>query len=370
MVGSVASFFHNLGLFSLHAVPNFCFSQKEVFVSAGLHPLTSFFLVQQDEYEQTKTLMKRNYQQEYAKIKAYRSSKDLNGVQEGIYLYLLDVFSSLGPDDQSKVYRRTYEIEKPQTSDLQWGEHHAKENPVRLLNALYFEGFIKSEVNSTIRVWAKEQDATISCSFYELEDREPIVEREIGYINGVGTTRDQARWDAYRLSDNLLQRKRITGIHSVSHGNIQDYTISLVAQSGLKAEPVILLLNQWNNFFARYPDNNMRFLQICFSQGAIWVNQALNYLPPEYQKRLSIIAIAPASFIPSNTEGEVMHFVKKEDAIPYTFALNKGRLATEDAQIKIVDPDDSASHDPHGSNYVQAILPFVDRYIQTGSIME
>ena len=315
-------------------------------------------------------MIKKNYHQEYAKIKAYRSSKDLNGVQEGINRYILDVFSSLGPDDQSRVYRRVFEIEKPQTDDIQWGEHHAKENPIRLLNAIYFEGLMKLEKNSTMSVWAKEQGAEISSSFYELEDRAPIVEREVGYINGVGTTWDQARWDAYRMSNNLLQGKRIIGIHNVSHGSIQDYTISLVAQSGLKAEPVVLLLNQWNNFFARYPDKEMRFLQICFSQGAIWVNQALNYLSPEYQKRLSIIAIAPASFIPSDTKAEVMHFVKKEDAIPYTFALNKERLAAKDPQIKIVAPDDNAPHDPHGSNYVKAVLPFVDRYIQIGSIME
>lgn len=369
MSGPVVSLFHNLGLLSLRFVPSFCFSQKEVHVPSGLHPLTFVFMEKQGDYEQVKTRIKNNWPEEYAKIKALRSSKDFPGIQEGVKKLVLEAFSSLGAEEQSKVFYRIYEIGQPQTDDPQWGEHNACKEPVRLLNALYFEGFIKTSCNSTLSMWAKEKDAKISSSFYKL-GRQSLFEREVGYINGVGTSLDQARWDAYQFSDHLLQGTEISGIHNISHGNLQDYTISLLAQSGLKAEPVALLLNQWNNFFARYPDQETQFLQICFSQGAIWVNQALNYLSPEYRKRLSIIAIAPASFMPANTEAKVMHFVKREDAIPYTVALNKERLVTEDPYIVVVDHDDCAPHDPHGVNYRRAIQPFIDRYIQFGSISD
>lgn len=239
-----------------------------------------------------------------------------------------------------------------------------------LLNAMNIHGLIENTNQITFNVWNNEKHVEAGSFIYDL-DRPELDLGEIGYINGIMRSFDDAKGDATLLSDNLCQGHNIGCVYSMTHGAVTDLSNTVYGQKGFSPEPVKHLLNQWNTFFHRENNKQVRYLQICMSQGSVMVKLALEQLPEEYRRRICVLAIAPAGFIPIHEGCQVMHFVKMNDIVPVALARGRSRLSGDDPEITKVSSDDGSNpHDPHGQNYIDAIEPYVKRYIETNSIIE
>lgn len=240
----------------------------------------------------------------------------------------------------------------------------------QLINAMSVHGFIENTQKVDIDLWRNERHLESTSRPYQL-GRPELPSGEIGYINGIMQTFQNAKDDALLLSDNLCGGANIHAIYSATHGALRDLKVLFYGQVGINPEPVHHLLEQWNTFFQRELNSSKRYLQICMSQGAIMVKLALEKLPKKFRQRICVIAIAPAGFIPAKEGCQVRHFVKMTDIVPVAMASGRGRLKIDDPDIiKVASNDGANPHDPHGQNYVDAIEPFVKRFVDTNSILE
>ena len=273
-------------------------------------------------------------------------------------------FSQLAQEKQNLVFGTLYNIVRPQTQDPKWAEHNFQKHMPQFLQALDLHGFLGREARHCDILVGDEQIQQFKSHTFTL-GRQPLPRGEISYINGITTTPDAARGDAERISDNLASSHDI----SVVYNGSQDLVKTLAMQGGLATAPVKLILDQWMRFFSTRPSNE-NYLQICFSQGAVHVNNALNALEPALRKRICVIAIAPAIFIPPTEGCKVRHFFKANDPFAQ-YTHGRGRLFETPKPEDIIElPEDSAfPHDPHGPEFVKAMKPLVERYIKTNSIL-
>lgn len=233
---------------------------------------------------------------------------------------------------------------------------------------MFSAGLIACNFTKEFTLWEKELNTEAKSSPYCLEQRNNPERGQIGYINGIGTSLDQARFDAYCFSDNLASKHNICGIYSTTHGYATDLYVSLQAQNGIISEPVKLLLEQWNDFFLKH-NKNERYLQLCMSQGVIMVDLALSLLPTNLRERICVLAFAPACIIPNFENCQVIHFIKKEDTVPNALALNRNLITVDNPSVMLVDSDpDNHPHDPHGPSYVKAAIPYVKSYLQENKL--
>lgn len=340
----------------------------------GEHPFSSLYRADPGSYAAAKERLKEKCPFLYCIYEGFEKQMYLGAVptpdqaQGLIQVILEQLLNSLTSSKRNEVYGRVYQLSsRPDTSDLRWGEHHAWDDIPTLIKAIELTAPIEKSLE-TIEIWRNETELKDKSRMYSLEDRVVPVNRAIGYINGVSTSFDQARADAYRFSDNLCHRYNIEGIWNASQPMLESLVASYKMMQGSVPESTTLLFHRWNHFFQHHPGEN--YLQICFSQGALITHCALKVLPRELRDRICVIAIAPAIFIPEGTAGKIMHFVKKEDIVPTALAKNSERLRNpKDPAIKILSHDSkSHPHDPHGYEYVEAIRPYVHRYLEHGTI--
>ncbi len=305
------------------------------------------------------------------KINKNNTDPTLDGLREIVFNVVKDIFEGLNQTDKNDVYKTIYFLAgSPDTPDLKWGENHCKDKQERFIQALYLSEKIDSSTKKILVYKNNERSITERSQPYTLDSRQSLDRGEISYVNGVATPLDQAKWDAYRLSDNVCQNKQIHGIYNPSHGYWKDLRNTPSIQSGTFYKVSSLLIKQWDTFFNRNPDTT-RYLQICFSQGVAVVDAALKQLPEKMRKRICIIAIAPATFIPNESGCQAIHFAKKKDMVPMYFASNRKMISSNDGRVVIVpeDEDKIHPHDPHGIQYQKAIKPYIDNYIQHNSLM-
>ncbi|MFQ5730231.1 MAG: hypothetical protein ACE5GN_07710, partial [Waddliaceae bacterium] len=65
------------------------------------------------------------------------------------------------------------------------------------------------------------------------------------------------------------------------------------------------------------------FLQLCHSQGAVHVRNALETYDEELRKRIRVVAVAPLAYINPDTCENVVHLISEGDFIPSIDAENK-----------------------------------------------
>jgi hypothetical protein len=339
------------------------------------HPLASLYLCSHEVFSNFEMLfhasspsLVESYQAEIIKSAQFPLNEK-ERVQCAIEKIARDHFDSLNESQKNQVYGTLYHLKQPITSNPEWGREHWMDDIPCLINALNLNQLIENRLQPVVRVWKNEVSSTVRSCFYELDGRQSPERRAIGYINGIGTTLDTAKWDAYRLSDTICRGYNLEGVYNATHGAVQDCVVTLRVFNQESPKPVLKLLQRWRHFFHRHPDPQTRYLQICFSQGAAMVKRALDYLPTEYRSRIAVIAIAPAAFIPSLEKCHVAHFVKMSDIFPVSLAQGRERLSAEDPEIVIVpDEDGSVPHDPHGSKYIEKIAPYIENYLNSGSI--
>lgn len=119
-----------------------------------------------------------------------------------------------------------------------------------------------------------------------------------------------------------------------------------------------------DNFFEGKSED-ARFLQICHSQGAIHVRNALLDYPHEIRDRIFVVAIAPGAYIHDRTCARVIHYVSR-DVIP---DLDwEGAKKSRHTTVKL-DPDAEASFFDHtilSPTYRRPIKNHITEFFRSG----
>jgi hypothetical protein len=252
---------------------------------------------------------------------------------------------------------------QPQTNDLEWGEHHAKDDTLRLIRALHRHHCLEiSGKQITVYSDLEKGLSQPSCRFH-LYRREPN-RGSIGYHNGISTTFDLAKSNAARLSDQCCQGHNIHGTYSATVNTQWDLISATLGQGTTSTPGVLQLLDRWQDFFEENPTGHL--LQICHSRGAIEVNNALTQLPREKQQRIIVIAVAPACFIPTSSAKKVVNLVIPSDPVPKV-ALNR-HLPNPNTMVLGEHSDGQNSHFLLGPSYLTALAPLVDQYLRTNEV--
>jgi hypothetical protein len=143
----------------------------------------------------------------------------------------------------------------------------------------------------------------------------------IGGINGIGNNLDQAKANAGYLSQ-LSCSHHVEWVHNQSHSIPVDIVeIILFNYKGYSA-PAKHLMENWMKFHEEHKNNpHSKYLQVCHSQGATHVRNALQNAPKEIRNRIIVVAIAPSSVVPKELCFESFNYASKRDPIPLSEAV-------------------------------------------------
>lgn len=183
----------------------------------------------------------------------------------------------------------------------------------------------------------------------------------IGWTNGMDTSYDQCTKHAKYLST-MGAGCNIFGIYNATHGSGIDLVESMInLYKGVATGPVHELHRLWNEFLST---SDKPFLQLCHSQGAIHVRNALLSYSPELRKRIIVIGVAPAAYISRDICQECYHYVSQHDFVPWFDIM--GRLACS-RDIYVLKPDPDADWWDHGfqsKTYEKYIRKHIVKYIK------
>ena len=191
------------------------------------------------------------------------------------------------------------------------------------------------------QAYDKEFESTVlaieKSSVSHLDFKEPDVGR-IGFINGMDNSYSATYRTALYLSY-LSGGYNVHITHNATHGLLKDAQECWLGDNGIVTAPAWHLLHMWDDFFKAHPDDGGGvFLQICHSQGAIHVANALQYYPEKYRKRIRVVAIAPGTYIHPNL-AEAYHYISL-DPVPY---LNE-KKQSEAKNVFYCEPDSLYNH--------------------------
>ena len=259
---------------------------------------------------------------------------------------------------QNHLFEKLFEIAKIPATGKEWEICQSKVPLPLLIGELENLEFSVSASTSNHKKYFDSFDEIASsktCS-YQL-NRKDLRNGRIGYINGMGCSFEQAVKDAVRLSDHIAQQYNLHCIHSSYHG-------SVASENAVK-----LLKQQWIDFFKLHSSAS-KYLQICHSNGATHVKNALESMDEAIRQKIIVVSIAPAVFLPKGLCLQSFHYLIKNDPIPI-FALFSKRMfnQTDEGVIVLPDHEDgSHPHDPHGSSYTNAIEKVVRKYIDESRV--
>jgi RHS repeat-associated protein len=134
-----------------------------------------------------------------------------------------------------------------------------------------------------------------------------------GFINGVLNDFEDAYNAALHISK-LAGGANVHSVHNATHGVFMDLFECFLGLNFIATPPVTYLKEQWHK---SYKEGNI-MLQICHSQGAIHVRNALLDCQPEIRNNVIVLAIAPAAYIYKETCDNMMHYrvLSSRDFIP------------------------------------------------------
>lgn len=273
------------------------------------------------------------------------------------------IFDTQTQDTKNAIYGTLWRMAGQPSGDPQWGEHHVKDDTERLIRALHRHHLLQIP-GKTISVYSNlEKGAThLSHSFHL--SRKNLERGQIGFLNGMGCTLDEAWNNARQISDRCLQGFNLHCVFSATVGIQWDSISAVLSQGGGVMPPVVHLLNQWQDFFEVHDE---RLLQLCTSRGAIEVHNALQLAPKELQQKIIVISIAPACIIPDEVAYKVVNLVIPEDLV-VQMASNRHLMDKDYVKKLPMHEDSSDPHNLHGSSYRNALIPMVDRYLRTNDI--
>jgi RHS repeat-associated protein len=186
----------------------------------------------------------------------------------------------------------------------------------------------------------------------------------IGFINGIETPRLSAYEHASFLSK-LGQGVNIHGVYNATHGLLSDLGESVLSLMGISSSrPVNLLRQQWRGFFDREKKNP--FLQICHSQGALHVYNALQGMTPEERDRIIVVTVAPAKYITRKYCLQATNYASKRDFVPWIDV--KGRRNCQQGELVVLEPHKDApliDHSFESPTYTESINIEMKKYIKS-----
>jgi hypothetical protein len=158
--------------------------------------------------------------------------------------------------------------------------------------------------------------AEISTAFTTGGTKNPRI--GIGGINGMNTSLNEAINHADYLAQ-FAPNLSINWVHNRSHGPLLDLAeIFSLNYTGHSPNTAPLLQKEWEAFHQANADRpNAKYLQICHSQGALHVRNALMHAPKEIRDRVIVIAIAPAVVISKKDCYQAVNYACKGDIVPH-----------------------------------------------------
>jgi hypothetical protein len=196
-------------------------------------------------------------------------------------------------------------------------------------------------------------------------DRKELERGRIGYHNGMIMTLEKAKSNALQLSDHSAQGYNIHCTYGATVDFSKDLASAILGQGGVVTPPVLLLLDEWQNFIEQ--NESEHYLQVCNSRGTIEVYNALQLLPKEIQQRIIVIAVAPACLIPQELAYKVVNLVVSSDNI-VKLAMNRHLMDSPHTRILETPNDKLNPHSMHGSSYREHLAPLIGSYILTNDI--
>ena len=207
-------------------------------------------------------------------------------------------------------------------------------------------------------------------------------------INGVNTSLEQAAHHAAYLNQ-LLPDHNTSWIYNRSNGIFIDILeVFTCNYLGYSPRTVDKLHTEWNAFHQMHIGNSQaKLFQICHSQGAIHVRNALATAPQEIRDRVIVLAIAPAAVISKDLCYESFNYASKADPIPLGELVFAGALSAQEVgiskteeriledrkQLILLDPHPDATgidHDFQSPTFAEIIEKQIDLYIQSMGIYE
>ncbi len=152
----------------------------------------------------------------------------------------------------------------------------------------------------------------------------------IGWINGINNTlADSTQSGAYLQG--LANGHTVSGIYNCTHGPVLDVLEAvLLNYMGISPNTAKLLQSEWTIFHEANADRpNARLLQVCHSQGAIDVSNALEHSPPEIRDRVIVVAIAPAAIVPDEICFKSFNYASEKDFVHKFGPIRPGRLVDD-----------------------------------------
>ena len=149
----------------------------------------------------------------------------------------------------------------------------------------------------------------------------------VGLIHGLGNFLPDAIQHAEYLS-NLNGGRSIETVYNKSNTPLIDLLeAGFVNIPGESPNTAKLLQENWVEFHHKNIDNpKLKYLQVCHSQGAIHVRNALILAPQEIRDRVIVVAIAPAAVVPRELCFDSTNYATKTDIVPKSEIVVSGVL--------------------------------------------
>jgi hypothetical protein len=155
----------------------------------------------------------------------------------------------------------------------------------------------------------------------------PFPHGRIGGIAGINTSLAQNEFYAKKVQQ-WAQDYQIDWTYNASHSFPLDLCESFFFNYNGYSTPAKLLIALWTQF-ADTGVEGAKYLQICHSQGAIHVRNALARCPEEVRNRVVVVAIAPGVVIPKSLCFASYNYASKRDGVPYGQIATSGFFAPD-----------------------------------------
>jgi hypothetical protein len=139
---------------------------------------------------------------------------------------------------------------------------------------------------------------------------------DICWTNGISNTFEDSKNSA-RYIQSLAGGSEVSGVYNCTHSLLIDVLeAGVLNHPGYSPNTAPMLEGKWRQFLeANKHRPNARLLQVCHSQGAIHVRNALEHAPPEIRDRVIVVAIAPAAVVPKELCFNSFNYVSKKDSV-------------------------------------------------------
>lgn len=184
---------------------------------------------------------------------------------------------------------------------------------------------------------------------------------QVGFINGMATKESIAKDHAIYLAK-LAGGYNIHAVYNPTHTAPIDiigcadelYNYSITA-------PVHKLHQNWNAFFKNAGGKEL-YLQICHSEGAILVRNALLRYPEHLRKRIIVVAIAPGAYISQEMCYRSDHYISTRDFVP--LFDKSGRKICQDTIVRLNPHAEAGRHDHNfqSKTYIESLIKELRKY--------